>query len=386
MGRIVVITGGTSGIGLGLKELFEKNGDTVITFSTRELDDVNHYSGSVSHEIKVRQVFNDIHERYGKIDMLINCAGIGMSAITEYAPLEDINNVMDVNFYGTLYCCRAALGYMDAGSRIVNISSAMALYPVPFRSIYGASKAAVLNLSMGLRMELLSAGIDVTAICPGDTKTNFTANRIKDYSSSERYGERLATATESSDARENKRMPVEKVAENIYKLINKKKTKPFYIVGGKYKFLYFLTRLTPKSMLINKTAKKLGGVMERPVSKKQKQAKAEVVVEAKADEVVEAKPVQNEPEDVKVEEGAPVVAETDNEETSEVKENSIDIAEAKSVDNSDEEKSEGKSADNADEEKSEEKPSTEEEKKSTLNSLLSKITIVNKKDDESKED
>ena len=61
MGRIIVITGGTSGIGLALKELFDKNGDTVITFSTRELDDVNHYSGSVSHEIKVKQVFNDLN-------------------------------------------------------------------------------------------------------------------------------------------------------------------------------------------------------------------------------------------------------------------------------------------------------------------------------------
>ena len=163
---------------------------------------------------------------------------------------------MDVNFYGTLYCTRAALRYMSAGSKIVNLSSAMALFPVPFKSIYGAAKSAVLNMSFAMRMELAPAGIDVVAICPGDTKTNFTKNRIKEFETTERYGDRLKTSTEHNDAKENKRMSVDYVANQIYKVVNKPKTKPFYIVGGKYKFLYFLTRLTPKSLLINMTGKK----------------------------------------------------------------------------------------------------------------------------------
>lgn len=268
MGRIIVITGGTSGIGLALKNLFESNGDTVLTFSLMENGDTKHYAGSVSHEIKVRQVFNDIHERYGNIDMLINCAGIGMSGVTEVADMEEIKRVIDVNFYGTLYCMRSALTYMTAGSRIVNLSSAMALFPVPFRSIYGSAKSAVLNLSMAMRMELAPAGIDVTAICPGDTKTNFTASRIKSSDTNEKYGDRMQIATINSDAREEKRMTAEYVASQIYKLINKQKTKPFYIIGGKYKFLYFLTRFTPKSLLLNCTNKKLGGITQKPSSEK----------------------------------------------------------------------------------------------------------------------
>ena len=118
MSRTIVITGGTSGIGLALKELFEKNGDTVITFSIDEAANSNHYQGSVSHEIKVNQVFNDIHEKYGAIDMLINCAGCGMSAITEIAPIvgteqqakdlisyigqsrDDNNSIWDTNIFG----------------------------------------------------------------------------------------------------------------------------------------------------------------------------------------------------------------------------------------------------------------------------------------------
>ena len=262
MSRTIVITGGTSGIGLALKELFEKNGDTVLTFSIDEAASTNHYQGSVSHEIKVNQVFNDIHEKYGAIDMLINCAGFGMSAITEIAPMEKIRDLVDVNFFGTIYCTRAALRYMSAGARIVNLSSAMALFPVPFKSIYGAAKSAVLSLSMSMKMELAPAGIDVVAICPGDTKTNFSKNRIKEFETTERYGDRLKTAMEHHDAKESKRMPVDFVANQIFKIVNKKTTKPFYIVGGKYKFLYFLTRLTPKSLLINMTGKKLGGRME----------------------------------------------------------------------------------------------------------------------------
>ncbi len=260
MSRTIVITGGTSGIGLALKENFEKNGDKVITFSLDESSEQNHYQGSVDHEIKVNQVFNDIYEKHGNIDMLINCAGFGMSAITEIAPMEKINSVMDVNFYGTLYCSRAALRYMREGSRIVNMSSAMALFPVPFKSIYGAAKSAVLSLSFAMRMELAPVGIDVVAFCPGDTKTNFTKNRIKEFETTERYGDRLKNSTTHHESKENKRMSVDFVAGQIYKLANKKKTKPFYIVGGKYKLIYFLTRLTPKSLLINITGKKLGGV------------------------------------------------------------------------------------------------------------------------------
>lgn len=285
MGRIVVITGGTSGIGLGLKNLFEQSGDTVLTFSIDEVDNANHYVGSVDHEIKVRQVFNDVYEKYGHIDILINCAGIGMSGITELSPIEEIQRVVDINYYGTLHCIRAALPYMPAGARIINMSSAMALFPVPFRSIYGSIKSAILNLSFGLRMELSQLGIEVTAMCPGNTKTNFTRNRIKDYTTDERYGDLIRTATEANDRGEDKRMSCDEVVEKIFKKINGKKLKPFYIIGGKYKFLYFLTRFTPKALLLSITNKKYGGQLvenqkrrPKPVKKVEEEPVLETLV------------------------------------------------------------------------------------------------------------
>ena len=104
------------------------------------------------------------------------------------------------------------------------MSSAMALFPVPFRSIYGAIKSAVLNFSFSLKMELKPLGIDVCAICPGDIKTNFTKNRVKNFETSERYGNRLQSATEKSDSREEKRIPSEICAKKMFNIINKKKS------------------------------------------------------------------------------------------------------------------------------------------------------------------
>lgn len=259
MGRIIVITGGTSGIGLDLKKLFEQKGDIVLTLSTRALDDDNHYSVDISNQEQVSAAIEQIGNKYGKIDILINNAGFGMSGITELVDFNQISKLTEVNYYGVLHTIRAALKYMENGGKIVNISSAMALFPVPFRSIYGSVKAAVLNLSFSLRMELASLGIDVVAFCPGDIKTNFTKNRIKDFETNDRYGDRLKLATEKSDSREEKRIPCIKCAKAIYKKINKRKTKPYYIIGAKYKVLHFITRITPKSWLLKITNKLYGG-------------------------------------------------------------------------------------------------------------------------------
>lgn len=257
--KIVVITGGTSGIGLELKRLYEKDGNVVITISTRESDDLLHYPCSVADEKKIKSTIDKIGENYGRIDVLINNAGFGMSGITELLPNDKVKELVDVNFYGTLYCVQSALKYMRRGGKIINMSSAMALFPVPFRSIYGSVKSAVLSLSFSLRMEIKDLGIDVVAICPGDIKTNFTKNRIKQFETNERYGERLKKATIKSDGREEKRMSALTCAKGIYKKVKKKKCKPFYIIGAKYKLLYFLTNITPKSWLLNITEKLYAG-------------------------------------------------------------------------------------------------------------------------------
>ncbi len=257
--KIVVITGGTSGIGLELKNLYEKSGATVVTMSKRIIDSDLHYSVDVSDEDAVKNTIEKVGNRFGKIDVLINSAGFGMSGITELLPTDDIKKLTEVNYYGTLYAVRSAIKFMQKGAKIINISSAMALFPVPFRAIYASVKSAVLTLSYALKMELEPLGIQVSAICPGDIKTNFTQNRIKNFETDEKYGNRLLSATLKSDSREDKRISCEKCSKNIFKIIERKKLKPFYIIGKKYKFLYFMTRITPKSLLLKFTNKFYGG-------------------------------------------------------------------------------------------------------------------------------
>ncbi len=256
MNRIVVITGASSGIGLKTAELFKNNGDKVINISKTqgEIGDKN-YVADVSNSDEVSAAFEEIKNEYGRIDILINNAGYGMSGVTELLSAEECENIFKVNYFGTLTCIQKALPLMQKGGKIINLGSAMALFPIPFRAMYGASKSAVVNLSYSLRMELKPLGIDVTVMCPGNTKTNFTKNRVKEFKTNERYGDRISVATNKIDKGDDKRMLPIVVAKAIYKQANKKRSKPMVIVGRKYKLLYFVSNLAPKSWLLNITGK-----------------------------------------------------------------------------------------------------------------------------------
>lgn len=251
MDRIVVITGGSSGIGLETKKKFLEAGDKVITIAKDNISDNGmEYICDVADEKAVSGVFEDIGKRFGRIDVLINGAGFGMSSICELTTSEEARRIFDVNFFGLWLCTKYALPFIQKGGKIINISSAMAIFPVCYRSFYGASKSAVSALTFSQRMELKALGIDLCAVCPGDIKTNFTANRVKDFTTNERYGSKMKEVTHKMDKKEDKRMSPCVVGKAIFKIANKKKTKPFYIVGRKYKFLNFLKHIVPFSWLL----------------------------------------------------------------------------------------------------------------------------------------
>ena len=256
MDRVVVITGSNSGIGRALKQKFEKAGDIVIGVNIDgAFDDKKEFFADVSNEQVVKEVFEKIGVLYSKIDILINCAGYAVFGAVELIPSASAKNMFDVNYFGTMYCINSALKYMQKGAKIFNISSACAFYCVPFRTHYSASKAAVSMLSYGLRMELKDSGIDVVAICPGDVKTNFSKNRKKTLETNFRYGDRILKNAEKIDKRENKRMSVEYATNKMFKIMNKKKTKPMYIVGKNIKFLHFASRFISTKTLLHFTNK-----------------------------------------------------------------------------------------------------------------------------------
>ena len=254
-GKVIVITGGTSGIGKLMVQHYRASGNVVVNLArscNTEGDDI---TCDVSNHDSVVNAFNIIKDKYGKVDILINNAGYGISGAVEMLDDEQVEKQFAVNFMGVYRAIKYALPLMSSGGKIVNISSACALFALPFRGMYCASKSAVNMLSYSLREELRPYNISVTAICPGDIKTEFTKNRVKNFATNERYGERIRLADEHISNREHKRMSPEYAVEKIEKVIAKKKYKPFYIIGNKYKFLYALKRIFPLSTILWGTGK-----------------------------------------------------------------------------------------------------------------------------------
>ncbi len=250
--KVVVISGTSSGIGKALAELYRRDGHTVIGLSrSAQPPDI---AVDVTDHAAVEQAIGEVYERYGRIDTVIANAGGGLSGATELLPQNEVRAQTELNFLGALDLVKCALGGMKQGSNVVFISSACALFALPFRAMYCSSKAAVNMAAFGLYMELKSCGIRVSSICPGDIKTNFTANRVKYSDGGARYGEAPKKSADKIDGREHKRMSLDTAARKIYKYSDKCK-KPLYIVGFKYKVLNFLRHILPQKLFLDLTAK-----------------------------------------------------------------------------------------------------------------------------------
>ena len=250
----ILITGASGGLGLALKEKFQTAGHTVINLS-RSAEGQHSYKCDVADKAQVQAVVSEIKEKYGTIDILINNAGIALSGVTELLPDSEVKKIVDVNFYGVLNTTQCVLPLMNEGGKIINISSTCADFALPFRSMYCVTKSAVSMLSDCLRLELADAKIQVTAICPGNIFTNLSKNRTKLSETNDKYGNAIAEATAKINKEENKRMTLEYATNKIYKKIAKKKLKPQYIIGKKYKLLFVAQKFLPKSLILWATKK-----------------------------------------------------------------------------------------------------------------------------------
>ncbi len=249
---VVVISGCTSGIGKALCEMYRAAGDTVVGIArTASAPDI---AADVTDHGAVSAAVERIAAEHGHIDTVIACAGGGLSGATELLPYDEVQKQTQLNYNGALDLVGSALKFMSAGGKAIFISSACALFALPFRATYCASKAAVNMAAFGLYMELKKHGIAVSSICPGDIKTNFTANRVKFSDGGERYGDEPARSAQKIDSHEDKRMELSSAVKKIYKYCRKAK-KPLYIVGAKYKALNFLRHVLPQKVFLDITAK-----------------------------------------------------------------------------------------------------------------------------------
>ncbi len=292
LSRVVVITGASSGIGKACKEIFEKNKDTVICLSRTNSENFAHfYPCDVADPEQVQHAFSQIQKKFPRIDVLINNAGFGLSGAVELTSDTDISRLLDVNLLGVINCFKAALPLMVKGGKILNISSVCALFPLPFRTLYCTAKAGVHMLSLSLNMECKPLGITVLSVCPGDVKTNFTKNRVKNFQTSPRYGKRIFRATAMLDGREDKRMSAEYVAKKIHNYSKTLRPKPFIIIGTKYKFLHFAMRFLPTSLLLHFTEKFFGG-HEKPRRKSSKTPSPTPVLPESSSENIHQSPIE----------------------------------------------------------------------------------------------
>lgn len=250
--KIAIVTGGTSGIGLCTAIALQKLGCKVYTLSRRESADkrFTHLRADVTDPDAAEAAVRSVKRSEGHLDIVVNCAGFGISGAIEFTPLEDAKRQMDVNFFGMVNVNKPSLTIMreQGGGRIVNTSSMAAVFAIPFQAYYSASKAAINSYTCALINEVKPYGISVCAVQPGDIKTDFTAVRKKIEAGNEEYSGRIVRSVAKMEKDEQSGMDPQTAGNFIAKIALKKKVKPLYSIDFVSGAECILDRILPKSL------------------------------------------------------------------------------------------------------------------------------------------
>lgn len=250
--KTVLVTGGTGGIGLECCKIFRDNGYRVYSVSRSEENKesgIIHIKADVTNEDSIKAAVARIIEAEGKLDILINNAGFGISGPIEMTTLEDAKRQLDVNFFGCFICSKAVLPFMrqQKSGVILNVSSVAAEVAIPFQAFYSASKSAVNSLTLCLANEVRDFGITVKAVMPGDVKTGFTAARSKSLLGEDVY-KKLKKSVETMERDEENGMSPKDIAKEVFRAATSSSKKPFSSKGLQYKAILWAARLLPRKL------------------------------------------------------------------------------------------------------------------------------------------
>ena len=263
MNKVVLITGGSSGIGKSIGEFLHHKGFVVYGTSRNPERILNSVFPLVALDVRnptsIHLAVAKIISISGKLDIVINNAGVGITGPLEEIPMEEIKNNFETNFFGPIEVMKAVLPQMrkQTSGLIINITSIAGYMGLPYRSVYSASKGALELITEALRMEVKPFGIHITNVAPGDFATNIASGRFhapvipgSDYEKT--YGNTIKTMDEHVNTGSN---PNE-MAEAVYKIIKNPTPNIHYKVGAfMQKFSIVLKRILPdrtyEKMLMN---------------------------------------------------------------------------------------------------------------------------------------
>lgn len=240
--KVVVVTGGSGGIGKALVELLLQKGARVATcgrdyeklykLQTALAERPLHIAtADVSKEEDCREFIDSVIKTFGTIDILINNAGVSMRALFKDVELRTLRTLMDINFWGTVYCTKFAMREIIKNKgAVIGVSSIAGFRGLPGRTGYSASKFAVHGFLEALRTEVMDAGVNVMWVCPGFTTSNIRNAAL----------DKNAKPQKENPMDEGKMMSAEECAVYILKAIEKKKR------------TMVLTALGIRTLLINK--------------------------------------------------------------------------------------------------------------------------------------
>ena len=249
---VILITGISSGFGLETARLLSQEGHTVYGTVRRQVEplpQVHYLRVDVRDPQAVSEAVSQVVAQEGRIDVLVNNAGMGIGGPVEFATEEEIREQMDANFMGLVHFVTAVLPYMrkQGSGKIIALSSIGGLMGLPFQGFYSASKFAIEGYCEALRLETRNFGITVTVVRPGDFSTGFTGSRKKTANAEalqvyKTYAESMGKVEHD----ETGGLKPQVLASKISKIIRKKRPRYGYVVASfEQRLSVLLKRILP---------------------------------------------------------------------------------------------------------------------------------------------
>jgi NAD(P)-dependent dehydrogenase (short-subunit alcohol dehydrogenase family) len=253
--RVVLVTGASSGIGASCASYLASKGLRVYGASRRALAPVgvNALAMDVSCDSSVSRAVESVTEREGRLDIVVNNAGMGIAGAVEDTSIDEAKAQFEVNFFGVLRVCRATLPVLRArgSGYLINIGSIGGLIAIPYQGLYSASKFAIEGLTESLRMEVRPFGIRTVLIEPGDHRTSFTeSRRMTSASKGSVYAEKAGPAVARMAKDEQNGTDPDAVGRLLYWIVNTADPRLRYTVGpAPQRAAVWLKRLLPNAVM-----------------------------------------------------------------------------------------------------------------------------------------